>query len=248
MKIKVLLENDNVLNEHGLSLYIEKENEKILFDTGQSDLFFKNGLMMNVDFDEIKTVILSHGHYDHGNGLKYLSNKTLICHPDAFLKRYATNDRYVGLNQSREEIKVKYNLIESKEPYYISDSICFLGEIKGRATKYYLEDGSIDYIYDDSAIAINTEKGIIVITGCSHSGIENIIEYAKKIMKNDKVYAVIGGFHLKEINENTKKLIDLFKGIENIYTGHCTQKHVIDYFNENNLNVKKLKSLMEIDL
>ncbi|MEA1975334.1 MAG: MBL fold metallo-hydrolase [Bacillota bacterium] len=248
MLIKVLVENDNVIKEHGLSLYFEYKNEKFLFDTAQSNLFIKNGHKMDVNFNDIKTVILSHGHYDHGNGLLYLGNKDLICHPDVFLKRYRPDGTYVGLNQTRSEINKKFNIIESKGIYYINEKICFLGEIKGRLTKYKLQNGDNDYIYDDSALVINDEKGLIIITGCSHSGIENIINYAKKIMKTDKVYSVIGGFHLKEVNENVKELVNTFKEIEYIYTGHCTDKTVIDYFIRQNLNVKKLKSLMEIEL
>jgi 7,8-dihydropterin-6-yl-methyl-4-(beta-D-ribofuranosyl)aminobenzene 5'-phosphate synthase len=248
MIIKVLMEDDNILNEHGLSLYIEYENKKILFDTAQSDLFIKNGNKMGIKFNDINTVVLSHGHYDHGNGLKYLSKKDLICHPDAFLKRYRSDGTYIGLNQTKEEISSKFNLIETKKVYYINKKICFLGEVKGRLTKYKLENGENDYIKDDSALVINDNKGLIIITGCSHSGIDNIINYSKQVMNNENIYAVIGGFHLKEIDENTRGMVNLFKNIEKIYTGHCTSKNVIEYFIDEGLNVKKLKPFMEINL
>lgn len=248
MIIKVLLENNNILNEHGLSLYIEKDDIKILFDAGQSDLYLKNGKNLKIDFDEIDIVVLSHGHYDHGNGLKYLNNRKLICHPKVFTKRYRKDGTYIGLNLSRNEIKEKFLLIESKKPYYINKDICFLGEINKMPTKYKLEDGSIDYLPDDSALVINTDKGLVIITGCSHSGIHNIINYAKKEMKNDKIYSLIGGFHLKEIDNKTRNLIDLFKKIEKIYTGHCTSKKVIDFFIKKGISINKLETFMEIEL
>jgi 7,8-dihydropterin-6-yl-methyl-4-(beta-D-ribofuranosyl)aminobenzene 5'-phosphate synthase len=89
MKITILVENTASLNfqaEHGLSYLIEDDCE-VLFDTGHSDLFLKNAKKLNVDLRSIKVIVLSHGHWDHGNGLKYLNEKKLICHPNAFQKR-----------------------------------------------------------------------------------------------------------------------------------------------------------------
>jgi len=81
MKLTVLTENTaskNFLTEHGLSYLIEYNGKKILFDTGHSDVFLKNAKQLNINLDEVETVVLSHGHWDHGNGLKHLKNKTLI--------------------------------------------------------------------------------------------------------------------------------------------------------------------------
>ena len=70
-------------SEHGLSLYVEYDNKKILFDASQSDIFLKNAFKLSVDLKKLDAIVLSHGDYDHGNGLKYLKSKTdLICHPD----------------------------------------------------------------------------------------------------------------------------------------------------------------------
>ena len=246
MIIKVLVENDNEINEHGLSLYIEYAQQRILFDTGQSDLFLKNAKKLGVDLKSIDFAVLSHGHYDHGNGLKYLESTKLLCHPGVFSKRYRKDGTYIGLNLSKKQIAGKFNLITTKKPYFINDDICFLGEINPKATKYILADGSIDYIPDDSALAINSADGIIIITGCSHAGIINIIDQSKKVFNQEKVYAVIGGFHLKEINSSLDDIVDKMHSIEHIYTGHCTSKRVIEYLNEKGLSVKKLRSLMTI--
>lgn len=247
MLIKVLVEDNNEMNEHGLSLYIEYADQKILFDTGQSDLYLRNAKKMSVDLSLIDFVVLSHGHYDHGNGLVHLSKKTLLCHPEVFLRRYR-NDIYIGLNQSKEAVEEKFDLVTSRKPYFITKDICFLGEVNPRKTKYILEDGATDYIPDDSALAINSKKGIIIITGCSHAGILNIIEKSKEVFNEDKIYAVIGGFHLKEVSSALDVVVKGFKNIEKIYTGHCTSQQVIDYLNKKGLKVNQLSSLMTIEI
>ena len=84
MTLTVLTENSaggSFLAEHGLSYFIEHDNMQLLFDTGHSDVFLRNAKNLNIDIDQVETVILSHGHWDHGNGLKYLSRKKLITHP-----------------------------------------------------------------------------------------------------------------------------------------------------------------------
>lgn len=93
---------------------------------------FKNAKKLNIDLTKLNAIVLSHGDYDHGNGLKYLDVKTdLICHPDFMLTRISRrtgNDN--GLNQTREELQRKFNLVETKEPYNINDEITFLGQIE----------------------------------------------------------------------------------------------------------------------
>ncbi|MGM0378099.1 MAG: MBL fold metallo-hydrolase [Bacillota bacterium] len=250
MEIKILLENDNILNEHGLSIYLKYKDLNILFDTAQSDLFIKNAKKLGIDLSKTDYIILSHGHYDHGNGLKYLDigKKPLICHPDVFLKRFKDENKYIGLNQSKSELSEKFNLILSNKPYFINKDICFLGQINSRKTKYRLENGDIDYIKDDTALVINTKKGLVIITGCSHSGIKNIIEYAKKVMNNNNIYAIIGGFHLKKVNAEVKSLIKEFENVDKIYTGHCTKNEVINYLKNKGLNIHSLKSLLKIEI
>jgi 7,8-dihydropterin-6-yl-methyl-4-(beta-D-ribofuranosyl)aminobenzene 5'-phosphate synthase len=101
MKLSVLTENiasGYFTAEFGLSYLIEHDDETILFDTGHSDNFLRNAKRLNIDIDKVERVVLSHGHWDHGNGLKYIKNKDLICHPNAFIKRYRRNDNFhIGL-------------------------------------------------------------------------------------------------------------------------------------------------------
>ncbi len=105
MKISVLTENcagSYTMAEHGLSYLIEFDGKTILFDTGQSDMFLKNAQTLNIKMENIDMVILSHGHFDHGNGLSYLSGFNLLCHPGCFEKRYRKTDHtYIGLKNSK---------------------------------------------------------------------------------------------------------------------------------------------------
>ena len=96
-----------------------------------------------------------------------------------------------------------------------------------------LNESNNTYLHlDDSGIVINTENGIIVVSGCAHSGICNLIEQAKKITKNNKIYAVIGGFHLKEVDNKTNEAIKYFieNNVQKIYLAHCTENIVCDEF------------------
>ena len=233
MKITVLTENvagRNCLAEFGLSYLIDAD-KKVLFDTGNSDVFMINADRLKISMDEVDMVVLSHGHWDHGNGLKFFGNKTLLTHPDSFSKRYnKKDDRYVGLDQSQEELRSKYRIITSKIPFRISPEITFLGEIprrndfEAKHTYFSLEDGTEDFVMDDSALMVQTSNGLVIISGCAHAGICNTIEYACEIAGNHKVLGVIGGFHLKNDNDITLKTIQYLKdkGIERIYPSHCT--------------------------
>ena len=244
LKIVVLndnrCDNDSLKCEHGLSLYMEYNGKKVLFDAGQTDIFIENAKKLNVDLTKLDAIVLSHGDYDHGNGLKYLDvNTDLICHPDFMLTRTSKRTgNYSGLNQTREELQEKFHLIETKQPYSISDEIIFLGEIerkddveKGKNLPATDENGNIYQHYDDSGIVIKTKEGIIVISGCSHSGICNTVEYAKKVAGDNRVLAVMGGFHLKEINECTLKTIEYMKNrVQSVYLAHCTSDLVCQEF------------------
>lgn len=243
MKITVLTENiagGKFLAEHGLSYLIETDGEQILFDTGQSDVFLKNAHKLRIDIhNKVEKVVLSHGHWDHGNGLQFLENKTLITHPESFIKRYRKTDHSpVGLNLTKNEIQQKFNLIETSEPLKITDNLWFLGEIprknnfESKTTSFEIESGNDDFIPDDSALAGIVNGELVVITGCSHSGICNIVEYAKTITKTTKVKTVLGGFHLKHNNLQTQKTIEYFRenAVDNIYPSHCTELPALSAF------------------
>lgn len=233
--MKLIVLNDNTAGkkcsaEFGLSFFIKAE-KNILFDVGSSDVFIRNSKILEVDLKSADYMVLSHGHLDHGNGLKFIKNKALICHPSCFLKRYYKKDGlYFGLPFSLTQAKKRFKLKLSERPYEITKNIIFLGEIprknnfESQKTDFYCENKKDDFLPDDSALAVKSEKGLIVVTGCSHSGICNIVEYAKKVAGIKKIYSVIGGFHLKKDDIVLKKTMEYFKkeNIKRLYPCHCT--------------------------
>ena len=135
MKLYILTENTasaKFLAEHGLSYYIEYDSN-ILFDTGYSDVFLKNAQKLKINIDSVNTVVLSHGHWDHGDGLQFIENKKMICHPDVFQKRYRKNgDENIGLALSFNELKTKFEIQYTRLPYSISSNIIFWEKFPAR--------------------------------------------------------------------------------------------------------------------
>ncbi len=235
MRLKIWTLAENVASngcraEHGLS-YLISYDTRILFDTGQSDLFLQNAKQLDVDINAIETVVLSHGHYDHANGLAFIKDKKLICHPNVFVKRYSGKDRHsVGIGLTKNELLERFEIEETVEPKWLSEKMVFLGEIprkigfERKETCFYLENGASDLLIDDSAIAIILPQGLFIVTGCSHSGICNIIQHAISVTGINKVYGVFGGFHLKQNNKQTQQAIEFLKELkpEIVMPSHCT--------------------------
>lgn len=243
MKLKVLVDNNTYIDQYyygepAVSYYIEDEDTKLLLDVGYSDLFIKNANELGVDLKKIDAIVISHGHDDHTRGLKYYFEKnnkkniSIISHPDAFKEKMMDNLKICS-PILQKELKEKCNLILSKEPKKISKNLIFLGEIpqlnnfeKREPIGKQLDDETLveDYVMDDTALVYKSENGIYIITGCSHSGICNIVEYAKQVCKDSRVLGVIGGFHLFEVNEQVYRTIDYLKqsNIKELYPCHCT--------------------------
>lgn len=245
MKITILTDNiagGRFQAEHGLSYLIEIDGEKILFDTGHSDVFLKNARQLSYDLaKDVKTVVLSHGHWDHGNGLSYLTGKTLITHPDVFIKRFRKKDHsYLGLEIDQQEAEKRFSLQTTKTPFQLTPHLWFLGEIprlnnfEAQSTTFVLSNGEDDFITDDSALVAQVGDQLVVISGCAHSGICNICEYAKKVSGISKIKTVIGGLHLKDQGEQTRKTLDYFNEnkIETLLPSHCTELPAKTFFRQ----------------
>ena len=243
MKLRVLVDNNTIIDKYfvgepALCFYIEEDERKILFDTGYSDVFLKNAEDMGIDLSEIADVVISHGHNDHTGGMEYLLNKNfkskprVVSHPMTFIEREA-DGLSIGSPVNKIDVENKFKMILTKEPTNITDRLIFLGEIptthdfeKRKVVGKCLVDDlwEDDYVCDDSALVYKGKEGIYIITGCSHSGICNIISYARKVTGIDKVLGVIGGFHLFEKDDLTMKTIEYIKNteIKEIYPCHCT--------------------------
>ena len=219
--------------EHGLSLYFEKDNKNFLFDTGQSDLFLKNANKLGIDLSKIDYLIFSHGHYDHTGGLTYLQlngKVKIIAHPYCLCPKYY-GKRYIGFPKHNSELV----MLLKEKPAALTKNVHFLGQIPGERRSSlgcYVKDNVkyTDFLLDDSAMAIIENDKLIILSGCAHSGIVNIVKYAKELF-NQKEIAVIGGFHMlnysdKEINSIINELKRL--GVIKIYPGHCTGQKAVE--------------------
>lgn len=220
----------------GFSILIElpEEKLKILFDTSMKNDIVINANKNNVDLSNIDYVVFSHGHYDHTDGIKFLKLseiKHIIAHPVCFIKRFVKHkgkEIYIGIPFFLEYLQRETNVIQSKKPYWISEKVVFLSEIprknsfEGQESLGYLENHERDWILDDSGLVIKTNNGLIIISGCSHSGICNIIEYAKEICNEDKIAVVMGGFHLFD-NKRISPTIDYLQSqkIDKLFVAHC---------------------------
>lgn len=244
MELKVLVDNNTIidsyyLGEPAVSYLIIDNGIKILFDVGYSNIFMQNALKMNETLEDLDYIVLSHGHNDHTGGLSYLlknlktTKPCVIAHKDTFLYREELGES-IGSPVNLLEIEGRFKINLTNKPLWLTDDIVFLGEIEKTNIFENMEpigkinkDGELvdDYILDDSAIVYKSNKGLVIITGCSHSGICNITEYAKKVCNDDRILDIIGGFHLlnpsKEQEDGT---LNYFKKLEidKIHPCHCT--------------------------
>lgn len=232
--------NDNIASgicsaAHGFSWYIQAE-KNILFDAGPGKTAFANAETLGIDPNDNEFIILSHGHWDHGNGLKYLKGGTLIAHPEIYRKRLKKSNRQsIGLDMSKDIIENKFDVQLTTKPQQLTESIWFLGEINRENTwdsgyeDFILENGQPDTVPDDTGLVAKTNQGLVVISGCAHSGITNITLQAMRLFPNVRVHAVMGGFHLKPGDKRIQPIIEFFKTIDvnQLYPSHCTAPEVI---------------------
>lgn len=245
MRITVLTDNHTYidkyyLGEPAVSYHMEADGKSILFDTGYSNVFLKNGRNMGIDFNRLDYLVISHGHNDHTGGMELLlgelekkpQSREFIAHPDIFAERYA-DGLTISSGVTAEEVKKYFTLQLTKEPFKLTDNLYFLGEIprkndfEAKASVGFrrtLAGEEEDFVPDDSALVYKGEEGIYIITGCSHSGICNILEYAKEVTKEERVLGVLGGFHLFELNHQAEKTIEYLKQLQIpfLYPCHCT--------------------------
>lgn len=244
MKLTVLCDNNAridayYLAEPGVSYYLEDGEAKILFDTGYSDVYVRNAAKLGVDLTDLTALVLSHGHNDHTGGLPHLPQQKrklpLYAHPAVFdRKRY--HDEEIGAPYSEEDAAKLYELHLSVESVQLSEHLWFLGQIprtndyeNQRPVGERLVDGrwQPDYLPDDSAIVYCGDEGLTIITGCSHAGINNITEYAKKVCGDERICGIIGGFHMLSVSRQTEETVHWLDKLRprELRPCHCTCFH-----------------------
>lgn len=238
MKLTVLTDNNTYidryfLGEPAFSCFLETGGKRILLDTGYSDVFLRNAGKLGLPVADSDFVVLSHGHNDHTGGLRPLMEamgdrrSVLVAHPVVFEPKFDGGES-VGSPVTAEELSARFDLRLSAEPVWLTDRLVFLGEIpelaEPRLPVGVLSDGAADRCLDDSALAYKGENGVYIVTGCSHSGICNIAEYAKQVTGQRRVAGILGGFHLLERDRRSRRALEYLEreAVGELWPCHCT--------------------------
>ena len=253
MKITTLIEdtcnNPNLTKEHGLSLFLSTCDHRILFDMGQSDQFIKNANSVGIDLSKSDLAIVSHGHYDHGGGLNsFLSvhkSAPVYIRKEAFEPLYAKgpSEKFVGLEPAT--LNSKSRLVFTEDYHKIDDGLILFSQVdknnkmpQGNQLLYKLLDHTFhqDDFDHEQNLYVEEDYKKFLFTGCSHSGIVNIVEHFHHLFGSYPDY-VIGGFHLfnpvtgqSEEDSFLQEIADFFNKTNAVfYTGHCTGAQAYSY-------------------
>ncbi|MDD2734772.1 MAG: MBL fold metallo-hydrolase [Desulfuromonadaceae bacterium] len=248
VRITILCENSvgplsGTLGEHGFSALIEPSvGDPLLFDTGQGLTLLHNARRMNKDLSCVKQVVISHGHYDHAGGLmpllKDYGAKQVFSHPSLFRSRYRVKDTgecySISIPASREELEEAGAAFDlSREFRAIAPGVFLTGEVP-RVTAFETGDQGLycdcggqepDSTPDDQSLVLETEKGLVLMLGCCHSGVVNTIEHVARMTGRRDFFAVVGGTHLGFCSqEQLTKTIAAIRtvGVKKLAAGHCT--------------------------
>jgi len=234
------------LGEHGFSVFIETNRGNYLFDTGSGHSVVANSLALNKDLRTIRKIFLSHGHHDHTGGLpevlKLKGHLDVHAHPHVFLDRIAVLKeedkeikRFVGIPYKRAYLEfLGANFLSSKDFFEVEKDVFLTGEVP-RKTYFEKPDPRLfiemegkttqDILLDDQSLILNTKKGLVVIFGCAHSGMINILNHVVHKTGKEKFYAIMGGTHLDFLTpeqlEESIKFLKKMK-IDKIGVSHCT--------------------------
>lgn len=247
MKITALVENQSVGQlkaAHGLSLYIETPDHRLLFDLGPDHTLFENAGRLEIDLKKIDSVIISHGHYDHGGGLeeflKMNSTARVYIQKRAFAPYYSValgKTKNIGLNPELADhpqirlLEGDYRIDKELELFTVT------GEEKwhSRANDVLLDEWGKDTFAHEQNLLIHGKTPVLIM-GCGHKGVVNIMEKASRW--NPQI--CIGGFHLnvpatgKAVPKNVLEGIaeELKKYDTRFYTCHCTGQEAYEYLSE----------------
>lgn len=257
-KISITILVDNTLSglhsgpglatEHGLAYWVTANGFSMLFDTGQTDAIVQNSRALGVPLNAAKTVVLSHGHYDHTGGLPHVYHafgcECLFLHPDAALGHYRRLDEppHKDISMPPESREIVDRWVKQKvwtsAPMRLSDGVWVTGPVprcnsfEDVGGPFYRdpECAAPDAIADDQALWLECREGTVVLLGCGHAGVVNTLDYVQKLTGGRRIHAVIGGMHLLEAKpdrlEKTIKEILRFDP-EMVVPCHCTGEEAL---------------------
>jgi len=248
IRITILAENTvyqrGLRAEHGLSFWIETNDKKILFDTGQSDLLLHNVKALGIDIAQTDAIVLSHGHYDHVGGLNRVLDLApqaqVYLHPMALEPKFSFSNgtpREAGLTPAQRD-RLLSQIKNGQGTYTAAKTSVFPGvtitgqiprvsgfEDTGGAFFLDTQRDTPDELLDDQALFLESSQGLIVVFGCAHAGVVNTLNHMRQLEPEKHVHAVLGGMHLVKANQTRiDKTIDAFRrfDIERIGPAHCT--------------------------
>ena len=232
------------LGEHGFSVYVETDKGNFLFDTGKGKTIVHNAIVFNKDLKALKKVLISHGHADHTGGLpevlRFHRRIDVMGHPDIFLDRFRKDDEgrrnYGGIPYKKGFLeKGGANFVFNEDPVEIEPGLFLTGEVPRQTpfesgdmdNRFGIREGKVvpERILDDQSMVIQTAGGILIVLGCAHSGIINVIEQAIHITGIEGIFGIVGGTHLDfSGDEQLEKTIQALRTyrIEHLIPAHCT--------------------------
>ena len=248
MKIFTLIENTNLKNsalesEHGISFYIETPEKNFIFDCGQSGLAWKNAAKLNLDLTKINFVVLSHSHYDHAGGfpslLKYVVPKKIFTGKNFWAEKFSKTDSgyiYRGAGFNLDDLKswgieqkICRDFLQIDENIFLIGNFLRRYEFETIPKKFVIGEKKVQDNFDDEiCLAIKSGGEIILIVGCSHAGILNIVSTVKERL-NLPIKILIGGVHLQGADEKrVDKTLNELKNfdIKKFALCHCSGESI----------------------
>ena len=229
--------------EHGLSFLLELGELVILFDTGASDAFLRNGDHLGIPLDRVAHVILSHGHWDHTGGIQAALDRApgaqLYLHPQALGPKFSRHPerpvREIGFPKASWSAvcPLAHRVNWTTAPLRLFREVGLTGPIPRRrpledvSGPFFLDREGChpDPLVDDQALWIQTPSGLVVVLGCAHAGVVNTLEYVQRITGETRIRAVLGGLHLVNASEQrlsfTVEALQRLE-VEAIFPCHCS--------------------------
>lgn len=247
VRITALVENTSALPgvtaAHGLSLFIGVHGRRILFDAGPSGMLCRNADAMGIDLASVDSAVISHGHYDHGGALREFMSvneraKIYVrrCAFGKYLSKGTGTLRYIGLDA---ELAGDWRIVFTENEADLGDSLTLFSGVCGRShlssmngKLYEGSDGTVipDRFLHEQSLVIRDTDGDVLVTGCSHAGIVNIVDEYRRRYGRSVPLTVVGGFHLYDVSgdryEDESAILSLADALLETgamyYTCHCT--------------------------
>ncbi|WP_165862869.1 MBL fold metallo-hydrolase [Vibrio sinensis] len=254
MKLTALVDNTRLNSrpdlsvERGLSLHIETMGSQVLFDAGSSDTFCKNASLLDINIQDIDVAVISHRHHDHCNGITHFLDNNAKA--NVYLKNCENKNYYFRAFGFKSDVGIDKKLLERAndrlvfvdQKTEIASNVFAITEINKRypepkGNQYLYTQSNGDYELDvfdhELMLVIKEDDGLVVFTGCAHSGVLNMVQTALELFPNHRIKAVVGGFHLVGLpvlnsiggtQQEIKAIGEALSRypIDKLYTGHCT--------------------------